>query len=355
MKVEALDIDLIIPTYNRKEKCKTLVQQVIQSKYQPQNIIIVDSSDEDNSAFFKRISPKVIAVKSSHKNQPYQRFLGYQYAQSKILVYLDDDMELIEQDAFKQIAASFETHQNTVGLALAFKNHNEFLQKKTIKSPILKLEKKIKPLATAIRFFTGYPQLKPGQYWLCGLRGKFPEHLENIEYLSGGAFAAKREFLFQNFNFQLYDLYEKKLGKGEDGILGYTLSKLGEIKYFKQELFYHNDQGNSVYSANLRSFNKRVTSSRLFLSKEYLRQNDQPTFFAYLHYYWYFLWRLGSTCINYLLVPSKSKKEKVIGTYQGIRSTQKLVYPTKDKAKLYWKTESQADLKMNNSILKDVM
>ena len=87
-----MKFDVIIATCNRKESLMILVSQLLSCSKLPENIIVVDSSETINQDI-KKIN-LVKYIQSSHKNQPYQRYVGFLSASCEILIYLDDDMRL---------------------------------------------------------------------------------------------------------------------------------------------------------------------------------------------------------------------------------------------------------------------
>ena len=71
-------IDIIICTYNRPQKILELVHSLLPNKSYFNRIIVVDSSDSKNKELAEL--NELVYIKSNHKNQPYQRLLGYYYA-----------------------------------------------------------------------------------------------------------------------------------------------------------------------------------------------------------------------------------------------------------------------------------
>jgi len=309
-----MKIDIIIATYNRPESLQRVIEKLLDSTSKIANIIVVDSSKDENRKIqqFK----KVKYVRSSHANQPYQRYLGYLSSDAEILIFLDDDMELIDSLWIDKIEDVFST-DTVVGAALSFNNDNEFLNTKLPKTKFGN-PKHVSVFRRVIKAFSGHPYLEPGKFWLCGIRGKQPINGGSTEWLHGGAFAARRNAIYKDFNFYLFDLFEHKLGMGEDVLLGYTLSKQGKIVYMPQELFYHNDQRDSTYTVDLQSFGKRVAYSRLYLSYEYGRLSGFHRSLILIHYIWYMLWRLMGMGINSVIDPKKSRKEMIKGYYSGV-------------------------------------
>ena len=334
--------DVIIATYNRPESLMSVIKKLLESTDAIQNIIVIDSSVEENKEI--QTLHKVRYIRSSHANQPYQRYVGYLASNAEILVFLDDDMELVDPSWLTKIENIF-SNNDVAGVAIAFTNDNEFIKTKI---PKTKFGNPKKPgvLRRTLKAITGNPYLAPGDFWLCGIRGVQPFYGKETKWLQGGAFAAKRSFMYKNFNFKLFDLFEEKFGMGEDVILGYTLSKQGKLIYIPQVLFYHNDQKDSTYTIDLQSYGKRVAYSRLYLSYEYARLSGMSKNSVLIHFIWYMLWRLGGMSVNYILDPSKERKEMIRGYFSGIkkaiRDRKMLSYYNDGEI---WKKEAIHDIK----------
>ncbi len=307
-------IDIVVCTYNRPERVTRLVQELLTCNPLPNSIIIVDSSDV--SITDKRVVEKTSYIKSTRKNQPYQRYVGYLNSSSDILVYLDDDMELIHAAFLKDIHELFISMPYLSGVALNFKDKQIDTSLSLIPSSTLKSKNSL--FGKWINYITGYPVLKEGEWGMNGNRGPQPRlNGGPTQWLSGGAFAAKRSSLYINFNLQLFDLFEKGIGMGEDAVLGYTLSKQNTLYYYPKLLFYHNDLKDSTYSLDLYKFSKRVMFSRLYLSLEKVRLDNKSQLVAYTSYIWYALWRLIGLSVNLVLHYSVSRKNIFKGSLSG--------------------------------------
>ena len=276
------------------------------------SIIIVDSSDAFNQELNNQ--EKVNYLRSGHKNQPYQRWLGYDHSKADILIFLDDDMEVANPDFLKIIMQSF--HDTAVsGIAINFIDKHTDTALAAIPRSIL--FNKMSVLKNIIGWLSGYPVLPAGKLGFCGVRGRQPINGGVTQWLSGGAFAARKKALFKNFNFQLFDLFEQKTGMGEDAIIGYGLSKQGILLYQPTLLFYHNDQKDSAYSVDHFAYAKRVIFSRLYLSMEKTRLDKKSYLLAHLHYHWYVLWRITGLCINYTIKKNPVKNKILQGSIAG--------------------------------------
>ncbi len=307
-----MKIDIVICTYNRPDKVMELVQQLIPYSKHFNLIIIVDSSDMTNQRLIKY--HQLLYVQSNYKNQPYQRWLGFSKSNADILLFLDDDMEIYNQD-FLQIIKPHFLNRKVSGLAINFKDKHTDTALAAIPASVFFKSNSV--LKKIINYLSGYPDLPEGKLGLCGLRGKQPAKGGQTEWLSGGAFAARRSCLFKNFNYQLFDLFQQKIGMGEDVIIGYGLSKQGILLYEPQLLFYHNDQKDSAYSVDHFAYAKRVIFSRLYLSMELIRLRSSHYFFAQIHYHWYVLWRLAGLFINYLIKKDTVRYNLLKGSYAG--------------------------------------
>lgn len=333
-----MDFDIIITSYNRPKKVEWLAR-ALQSNY-VRKIIIVDSGN--NNFDLPDLVDKVVFYASSHKNQPYQRFLGCQNATSEWILFLDDDMEPVEgwDREIDQIIGRY-AHAGMIGLYFKDLHQESFLKKNTRS---LSASESASGIMNMFRSFTGYPILPAGKYYKNGVKGVLPIVESTAEHVSGGAFLANRKYLYQNVNLELFSLYEKRLGKGEDGILGYSMSKVAPVFFYPKQLFWHNDQGNSVYTQNHYQFNRVVAFSRLYLNKEYYRLNQLPRYMAKLSFINYSFWRLFGLVINAMFKPSKIRFNALKGYFMG--TIKALYYPYNNdlsSCKVYWNNEAEND------------
>lgn len=329
--------DAVIATYNRPEKVTGLVKTLLACEPSFSKVIVVDSSDEENKALMN--NERVDYFRSNHKNQPYQRYLGYLKAKSEYIVFFDDDMEIVDPSFLALFQKVFED-ESVVGIQPKMKNLHDDATIKIESSLLAKLWQKDNLLVNTVRWLTMYPRLPIGKWWYCGLRGPKPGNEEcNLEWVSGWAFAARRLAMFQNFNFQLFDLFEQKMGMGEDLLLGHLLSKVGKVKYIPTLLFLHNDQRSSTYTADHFTFGRRTIYSRLFLSLEYARLNQKSFGVSRAIYMYYSLIRICGFAFNYAIKQNPSTKKLMHGYIAGYRLALKFNYDSGNKVKEYWENE----------------
>lgn len=334
--------DVIVTTNNRAESVDILVEQILKQNRLPENIIVVDSSEKENLSLQE--TQDVYYIRSSHANQPYQRYVGYLASKSPLLVYLDDDMELVGNNVFEKVTNAF-NKEETIGLALNFINNNEFLNQKVPKSKFAETKGASKKIVNILKKLSGQLELKHGKYSYNGLKGKQPLEGGQTQWFSGGAFAIKRKFLYKNFNFKLFDLYEKQLGKGEDGIIGYTASKAGALNFEPEILFLHNDKQDSTYSKSFYSFSRRVIFSRLYLSYEFCRLDGRSQRIVPLLYHWYVFWRIAGILVNQLLGFRESRHQMLKGYLSGWWLAWKYGNELRQcNDGTYWKKEAKHDI-----------
>jgi glycosyltransferase involved in cell wall biosynthesis len=332
-------MEVVICTYNRAEKVKELTLNLIDCQPAPNRIIVVDSSDTENEEL-KNLS-KVFYIHSTHKNQPYQRYLGYQVAQGDVILFLDDDMEVIDTDFLSKIGNLLVT-ENAVGLALHFKDKHQDTSLSVVpRSTFFKQSNLLKRFKN---WFTGYTDLPQGTLGLCGNRGKQASYLSSTQYVSGGAFVAKRSALFQNFNFQLFDLFEQRIGMGEDALIGYGIHKQGKLLFVPEIFFLHNDQKDSTYSMNVYDYSRRVMFSRLYLSLEKTRLDRNQFMFAKLHFHWYSFWRLIGLAINQIVKSSINRKAMFSGAISGWYLTLDFQFCSSLQRNQFWLNEIKKNL-----------
>lgn len=311
-----LSFDALIATYNRPEKVASLVRTLIKCNPAFTKIIVVDSSDNDNTSL-KELK-EVHYVRSNHKNQPYQRYLGYLISESDILVYFDDDMEILDSSFLNIFEKEFK-NENVVGLQAKMRNKHDDATIRIKPSVFNKIWSVNNTLVNLLRWVTMYPRLRSGKFWYCGLRGEKPDNEQcSLEWVNGWVFAARRDKLFMNFNFQLLDIFEKRIGMGEDLLIGHLLSKAGTVKFIPILLFEHNDQRSSTYTADHYSYGRRTAFSRYFLSMEYARINSESFLKAKLIFWYYSICRLMGMLINILIQPDRNTLSLLKGSLSGI-------------------------------------
>ena len=334
-----MTIDIIIATYNRAARAARAAQQFLDLEERFfERVIIVDSSDDVSHADYPA-DPQVTFVHSSHKSQPYQRFLGCKLSRAEVLLYLDDDVDLIDEAHLLSALARFE-NPGVVGINFDWINRYSFYDD----APQTFTPRGWGCLGRFASWLSGSPEIADNRFWLCGLRGKRKGGAP-IEYLYGCAFAVRRAAFYVNFNCEMFEQFEIRLGMGEDVTAGYGLSRQGLIWAEEGKIFNHDNQGDSTYTVDLRNYNYRTAFSRLFLSLEYARLSGGKRAFAIMHYHWFMIWRtlslVAALCFDY----SKQRLEILKGWLAGWAKT--VVWQEKELSRTadFWYAEMEKDLR----------
>lgn len=327
---------LIITTYNRPVEVLHLVRQILQCQPAPEQIITVDSSDEENQAVQEL--PGIVYIRSSHKNQPYQRLLGAQAATADVIVFMDDDLEIICKDIFQYLVTAFE-YPETVGAAVAF----EYLQpaKHEMNLPILDTRKGWRQLFWQL---TGVPFPMYGKMARLGVAGEKPTSQSEVQSFNGANMAFRRDIALKIIPDDLLSQVERRLSMGEDKVISMSALQYGRLQYIPEVCLIH-PPNESSYFQNIRSFTAKVTYSRLYLSRIYAQVFHQPRWQEVLIYYWFTAWRVLIAFFSLLIRPSQGRKDKLLGTMDGLwlalRLPQKAERLTPG---INWETEIQKDL-----------
>jgi glycosyltransferase involved in cell wall biosynthesis len=105
-----MKISIIIPTHNRAESLNNTIQSIIKGGNNIEyELIIVDNNSTDNTKQTVRSYPNSIYVFEKSTSFTKARNTGFEKANGDILLYLDDDVELIPGSLYK-INEIFETY-----------------------------------------------------------------------------------------------------------------------------------------------------------------------------------------------------------------------------------------------------
>ena len=337
--LHSMIIDIVVATYNRPGRASKTVQEFLNFKNRFfSNVIIVDSSDGLGISDYPQ-DPDVVYLRSSHKNQPFQRYLGFRYSQADVILFLDDDLHLVDPDTLYSQLLTLED-EHLVGISFASTGGNEFVES----VPKSVFPQKINQLTRGLKWLSGSPELQPGKVWLCGLRGVRKDQ-ESVEYVGGAnGFALRRKSTFLNFNFALLDFMELRIGAGEDLIIGFTASRIGRITAVNEPVFFHDHQNNSIYSSDYFRFSQNVSFSRLYLSLEYARLTCMNSNIALLHYHWYMICRLLVMLFSSIIQPSLKRWDGLRGWLSGWMKAAFWKPRPLAIAEEYWRAEAEKDL-----------
>ncbi len=328
-----MQFDIIICTYNRPTSLINLIGQIETCSLLPARIIVVDSSDEENH-HVKNLA-RVTYIRSSHKNQPYQRFVGYTVSTAEVLVFLDDDLELVNQGVFKAILDCYKVIEvSGVSGGVDY----ESVISNVINNEVDNTTTQFKLL----NFVSGVPNLEPGKIYPMGLAGPLLKGEGKVEYFHGPFMSFKRTSLHSIYDPVLFSLYEEKLGKGEDKVVSMKVG-LNETLWYLPTVFFKHPPVASHYFSDIRSFYRRLAFSRLHLSKVFARYAGQNTFIICLRYYYFMLWRLVIAAGKFIAKRSPERLAIVQGYFDGLLRT--LSRSPLNNSKIDWKSAAKTDAK----------
>ncbi len=127
-KVKLDKISVIIPTRNRQDNLKQLLESILKNNTEPGEIIVVSSGKKiDHVVGEFKHNLNIIHDHTAKPGQVYQRSIGLKMISElcEIVVFLDDDV-LVKEDYFKETIKFFsECESATIGVGSKLINANE--------------------------------------------------------------------------------------------------------------------------------------------------------------------------------------------------------------------------------------
>lgn len=116
-------ISLVVPTRNRTEDLRELLQSILDRSVLPSEVIVVDDSEEANTEdlikyMFDQFSTKTISLihlRGKNEGITGARNLGSMRAKGKILCFVDDDL-VLDKDYLKEILKIYAQFPNALGV-----------------------------------------------------------------------------------------------------------------------------------------------------------------------------------------------------------------------------------------------
>lgn len=306
-----MTFDIVIATRNRSKRLVRLVQQILECTRLPQRIVIVDSSDEVDGDICR--FPGIVYRHTRFRNQPYQRYLGYKLTESELVVFLDDDVEIVDSNCFDKFIYPY-VSPSVVGVTVGIDYRNVVSEGVSIRSQHPRTGWTV---LAFLKIITGVPLLKVGEIGLAGLVGGIPIGFSGrVFYFQGANMSFRRRILEKLFDTTVFDLYEAGLGKGEDKMLSMRANEFG-ILYSVGDLCLRHPPTDSHYFNGVVQFQRRSFFSRIYLSKVYCEVFRVPWACAILHYYWFVVWRTFFSILK-ILVGRTREVSSLRGQWRGI-------------------------------------
>lgn len=250
----ATSLSACIATHERPERLAKALAALARQTRPADEIVISDSSASDMTAIlvaeFARQHPElsVRRVASSRSALPWQRWWAFSHSQGDIVLFLDDDIEL-QPEGLHLLRQNYETTGRLrpnepvagVGFVMTFPDQSR---------------KKRRPASFEERWLktSNLPSasILPGGITI-------PPKLElsnepiRVQRFCGGAMSFRREVLLTIGPLErLFELYERRLGRGEDAVLSAYAGRLGALYIVTQSLAVHpleEAAGGTAYAA----------------------------------------------------------------------------------------------------------
>lgn len=306
-----MDFSVAITTYNRSDYVIKLVNQVLACTVLPKAILVIDSSDKTNEEIQKQ--DRVKYIRSSHKNQPYQRYLAYLICRTELIIFLDDDLEIIDSSVFEVMLEKF-SEPSIRGVSVGFQHHH------TISDVMDSQVNRQSLFFRCLNYISGVPVLHPGKIYMAGLSGLRPTVESQVDYFNGAIMGFYNSDLACVFDPVLFSLFERKLGMGEDKVISMKIGLSKKLWFFPKHFFVH-PPISSNYFQDVQSFQRKVMYSRLFISLQYGILKERPSWLIHLHYYYFTAWRLLIASTKFLVKPGSLRYAVVKGILQGVLLT----------------------------------
>jgi glycosyltransferase involved in cell wall biosynthesis len=304
-----MTFDIIITTYNRPEKVELFVKRLCQCSLQAEKIIVVDSSDTEHISIQSIANVKYI--RSQHKNQPFQRYLGASQASSEILCFFDDDLEVTDNRLFEYLLESYQD-KTIAGSSVGIDYHNS-IQYQTPQSLM-------ETSGSAGSFFLKLSGVKfpaPGRISYAGMTGPKPSAKQEVDFFYGPCMSFRREQFMSTLYPELLTQFELKRGMGEDKVISMLMSAKGKLVY-NPTICLHHPAVESSYFSNTTEFVAKTIYSRKLLNIVYANIHHKNSLLATFHLWWYLSGRLIISLITFLIKRDHPRKQKLNGILKGI-------------------------------------
>jgi GT2 family glycosyltransferase len=230
-----------IPTCQRPDLLRLLLEDIARQTVQPDLLIVVDGDPQSGDVrrllrdMASSVSWRTVYLASNHANLPYQRYLGWKASVGyRVLLYLDDDLRILQRSCLEKLVAPLAwCGRNIVGVTahIAFPRRGK-LAGVAREAPLWD-RRGVAPRALAL--FGAGRHVSPGGLTPSGHR-KLPRFTKQlyapVDWLHGGVMAYRRDALTADcFSDDLFALAQLGCGLGEDTVLSRRVAGKGELLY----------------------------------------------------------------------------------------------------------------------------
>lgn len=275
-----IDFQVIIASYNRKDNIVRLVNSIKSCDPKPTNIIVVDATADENKEL-KSMGDVQYFHDLRHRNQPYQRLVGALASKSDYIIFMDDDLEILDKEIFGKLLKPLKT-KDTVAVTASIKNESYPNPGPFVSSIAGKIA----------LFLSGLPFARPGKMGLVGHTGKIKkQEITKTEFLHGPIMGFKRSVFLKLPDAHMLSLFDQQMLIPEDKILSIRALRYGNLLYFPETLVRH-PKVESTYFKNLCDYTARVHFSRFIINIELVKNRSKYLKNIYSLQFWYYsLWR----------------------------------------------------------------
>lgn len=297
-------LDILISTYNRNLHVLDLVNQILDSGFNPSNIIVVDSSEDVSLEL--QSNDKVLYLRSSFKAQPYQRYVALLASTSDFVMFLDDDLEVLNKNVFQEVLDTFMTTPDIVGVT-ARVNYESGLY---VQAGIKTISRFLGPLQSFVSKFTLNNTPSIGKLSIMGNGGGYTNENEYMQYFPGPNMSFRRKVALELFDETLFTSYVNKIGKGEDKYLSMKANQFGKLYCLGKRNHFFHPPIESSYNSSLVDFQTKQTYSRFLLVNQYMKTFFGSSIMSVPVFFWYTSFRIIGSLNNY---------SRLLGTFRGTR------------------------------------
>lgn len=329
MSVVKTGLAVCIPTYRRPLLLRRLLDDVSRQTVLPEQLIVVDGDPaaRDVRAVLESGAwefPSLCYVPSNHANLPFQRYAGWLAAKGfDRLVYLDDDLRIHRRTVLEQLLWPLDVEGCGV---VAVTGQIDFPSEE-MSQPMrtTDLRRGNQPGFFARRLGASR-RLAEGELSAVGCRKETRAGVDPYsfaQWLRGGVMAFSMSALTEEcFSDDVFAVYERRLGRGEDTVLARRVAQSGQIVVAHGARVEHpDDDSPQAYPSKGFQSGYALAYSRRLINDSY-RGFYPPTRSDRLALGKHYLWMNLSNLVRVLRRPSRSSisfgSGYVWGTVQGL-------------------------------------
>lgn len=212
---KSINVSIVIPTRNRPNDLKVLLNSILVQAVLPTEIIVVDESSDDKTknlveyirSEFLDKKVRIKYLRGGEEGVAQKRNIGLSHAIGDICLFLDDDI-IIDKNYIKKILEVYEKHPNALGVG-------GYIITEAL--PFSALSNSIKRVLFVFHFTSDACRVRP-----LGISLPYPlTKIINCGWLNGGTASYKRE-IFKDFR---WDENLKAYSISEDKDLSYRICK----------------------------------------------------------------------------------------------------------------------------------